>query len=88
MFLKYNVISIIIISFVNEIYLTLSQQPQPPNIVFFMADDFPFVWDEKADSLSATKLPNQLLFPNLNRIRTNGAVFLNAHVAGPVRRYT
>lgn len=55
-----------------------------PNIVFFMPDDMQFLWDEAPDSTdSAVFKPSASLIPNMNRIRSSGAVFTNAYVAGP-----
>ena len=54
-----------------------------PNIIFFMPDDMPFYFPEHPESASTHYELDSTLMPNINKIRQQGAVFLDANVAGP-----
>eukprot|EP00035_Acanthoeca_spectabilis_P007245 m.134300 g.134300 ORF g.134300 m.134300 type:complete len:1419 (+) comp13861_c0_seq2:60-4316(+) len=56
-----------------------------PSVLLFMPDDMKFLWPEQPPN-PVTGLMDSYdtsLVPNMNRVRTEGAVFMSASVAGP-----
>ena len=54
-----------------------------PNVIFYMPDDLPFYFPERPETTDTPFILDPYLMPNFHRIREEGTVFLDAHVAGP-----
>lgn len=75
--------SLLLAVFCGTIATAATATAKKPNVIFYMPDDLQFYFPERPASAEAAFELDPTLLPNFHRIREEGAVFLDANVAGP-----